>query len=447
MSQVTNLLGEMVDRQRVSDTVDQRHRRVEANLPWLDRSNGGGTAGTTLDIDENDGGLMDFPPRNLVEACDTDDDEDDDVDDDAAASAFFADLSSSPRRRLPTQRAMRNLATMLDRLGRTLTDAAPHVAAVAASIPDPTISASLPQETNGSSHTTNTTSDQDQSHTPLGGILSLWSSSRERRRQINTGGVGSLNSLQSVSIVDPDHIDYANGLVNTTRGDVRSGPRNRSASDDLAALLGSYLAAASLQSLANGDSDGGILGPLFRSSTTTNGGVTAGRGEGGELAIHIQAVFTSPGNTGGTGMMTLGTGGGDAAQISTAPFGGTRSLFSSVRNGRSSLLRSRSNQISANSAVDDDDDDSLFSELYSANPAPIDPNTSNSPTPSPSPRSDEGNRSSFVNDSTPNSTDPSIHNSIPRRRSSLYQSRRPSSERRGPGLLRIFRRRGQNDGS
>mmetsp|Transcript_7993 Transcript_7993/g.20034 ORF Transcript_7993/g.20034 Transcript_7993/m.20034 type:complete len:705 (+) Transcript_7993:1-2115(+) len=457
MTQVTNLLGEMADQQQVGDGTDQRHRRVEENLPWLVSSNDRVDVGPTLLDEDDDDELMDLPAYNVVEPCDETDEDDIDVDRNALdISAVSATSEPSPRssdsRPMYTQRGMRNLATMLDRLGRTLTDAAPHVAAVAASIPDTTISSSSPQGGSGLSDAANTAAEQDHSSTPLGGILSLWSSSRERRRQSGAAVGGSLEGPQEAARIDPDHIDYANGLVNTTRGEVRSGPRNRSSNDDLATLLGSYLAAMSLNSLVNGDSDGGNLGALLRGSTGPNGGGAAGRGEGGELAIHIQAVFTSPGNPGGTGVAGGGAGagavvgGGGVVPATAAPVGGTRGLFSSVRSGRSSLLRSRSNQLPTDSAVNNDDDESLFSDLYSENPAPIDPNTDNGLTPSPSSRSSEGNRSSFGGAPISNSTEASAQNSLSRRRSSRQSGRR-SSDRRGSGLFRVFRRRSRNEDS
>ena len=456
MTQITSLLGEMVDLQQVGDGTDQRHRRVEENLPWLVSSNDRGLT----PLDEDDGGLLDLPAYNVIEPRDETGEDDVDISRDALDISAVSATSepserSSDSRPMYTQREMRNLATMLDRLGRTLTDAAPHVHAHAAAIPDTTISSSSAQEGSGllnGTNNTSTTAEQDHTSSPLGGILSLWSSSRERRRQSSAAVGGSLEGSQEAARIDPDHVDYANGLVNTTRGEVRSGPRNRSANDDLAALLGSYLAAMSLNSLVNGDSDGGNLGALLRGSTDPDGGGATGRGEGGELAIHIQAVFTSPGNLGGTGGVAgsgVGAVVGGAGPATAVPVGGTRGLFSSVRNGRSSLLRSRSNQFPADSVANSEDDESLFSDLYSENPAPIDPNADNGSTPSPSTpssRSTEGGRSSFGGTSISNSTASSAQNSTSHNRFSR-QPRRRSSERRGSGLLRVFRRRSRNEDS
>ena len=64
-----------------------------------------------------------------------------------------------------------------------------------------------------------------------------------------------------------DHKDFASGIVNTSRGEVRSGPRNRaSQQDNVASLLGTYLAAASLGSTAssNGEKGSGATSSLAR---------------------------------------------------------------------------------------------------------------------------------------------------------------------------------------
>ena len=71
----------------------------------------------------------------------------------------------------------------------------------------------------------------------------------------------------SAGPVNPDHKDFASGIVNTSHGEVRSGPRNRaSQKDNVASLLGTYLAAASLGSTAssNGEKGSGATSSLAR---------------------------------------------------------------------------------------------------------------------------------------------------------------------------------------
>jgi hypothetical protein len=175
------------------------------------------------------------------------------------------------------------------------------------------------------------------------------------------------------------------GLVNTSRGEVRTGPRSRSQPDNVASLLGAYLAAATLGSISgsdeneNGEENGSGLG-LGRLLREERG---AGGGGGGGIDIHIHAVVTAPGvGTGGLGLATLG-----GATPTAATLGGTRNLFSSARDrssrSPSSLLRPRNPSFSHILANNDDDHDiadmGLFSELYSENPTPLHPNGSPEP--------------------------------------------------------------------
>jgi hypothetical protein len=290
--------------------------------------------------------------------------------------------------RRQTRRKLETLAPLLDRLGRTLVDAAPHVAAMAASVTerDEEEAAEDPP--------------LEQPTSPLEGLLSLLS--RDRRRQ-STGTTSSNVAVPSdghstveqtsrsgeeeaEEEIDPDYSDFATGPVNTTRGELRTGPRSLRSiqGDDVAGLLGAYLAAASLGSLVS-TSDGGSedgddgeenaqgLGRLFRER---------GNGGGGGIDIHIHAVVTAPIGAmggGGGGIATMGTAG-------TTPGGaGISSLFSQSRAERRNSLRFPS---PAAPIPQDDDDQGIFSELYSENPNPVDPTSPTNDTPQ-----DELNRS------------------------------------------------------
>lgn len=284
------------------------------------------------------------------------------------------------------QHQLETLAPLLDRLGRTLTDSAPHVAALAASLKEPE-----PEE---ESHQLETIEEHPST---LGGLLSLLS--RDRRPRTTNGqsvsssavAVQQPNDIVSVSAassttgglehdeeegeedeysaVDPDLTDYRSGLVNTTRGEVRNGPRSvgRAGSVDGASnLLGAYLAAASLA--GGGGTDGGTEEGLGR--------LLGDRGTGG-IDIHIHAVVTGPGLEGGIGVTT-----GTAGTLSD--------LLSAASTTASPPRNRRGNQPATSSpaaapfvtptrvtelTTGDDDDDGIFSDLYTENPAPIDPAT------------------------------------------------------------------------
>ncbi len=325
------------------------------------------------------------------------------------------------------QRELLNLATLFDRLGRTLTDAAPHIASLAASLPSeqPTpveeedlFDEAVEQALEEIAHSMPPDSNQNPTETSIGGLLSLWSRERRRRTQglSNTTVAHQNNGSRSGGAIDPDHEDYISGLVNTTRGEVRSGPRSRVASDDVANLLGAYLAAATLGSgTSTGDGDGDEGG-----STGANGAVGLGQllrggslgGGGGGIDIHIHAVVTGPGMTpGGVGITTLGGGGALAAATG---LGGTRNLFSSTQrrstNTNSILRTSRPSSGSLLSSrrrihlSDDEEDTGIFAELYSETPEPIDPNGSPmpgerlSPTQASSPNLGLGSRNDHPSD-------------------------------------------------
>lgn len=319
-----------------------------------------------------------------------------------------------------TRRQLEALAPLLDRLGRTLVDAAPHVASLAASM---TAEEASPGESSSG------LSSIEERNSTLGGFFSLLNRDRRRsgasseeatvvseedsgrspavasRRRLSSTGIGSSPSVASTGVnsiapnemqgastqepcppvhIDPDFVDFATGVVNTTRGEVRSGPRGRRGqSDEFAGLLGAYLAAASLAG-AIGDSDDADgndnltgLARLLRDRGTGTGGID----------IHIHAVVTAPS---GMGAGTVGTIGGGGLNL-LSPVGGITatninetapgtpndnltstfgSLFSSSRRQSPSASQSAVPTFQRN-----DDDLGIFEELYSETPEPINPSS------------------------------------------------------------------------
>lgn len=390
-------------------------------------------------------------------------------------------LHSSRRLR---QREMEALAPLLDRLGRALTDAAPHVAALAASVD---------QEADDGDED----DDDDDSHletieehpSTLGGLLSLLSRDRRRHGQSvassnaavpsgdvsaslassTTGGNEQTTTVdqeddeeeEGADIVDPDHRDFVTGLVNTTRGDIRSGPRSsssRSGSDEVASLLGAYLAAASLGGLTSvgvGDGDGTEgLGRLFRDRGNGGGGID----------IHIHAVVTAPGFDGGVmGLAGLTGGGAGAPAFPTATpvnatnagaSGGLVSLFGSrdqqsPRRSGSRRFRASNAGFSQQSSIDDDA--GIFAELYSETPEPINPSSIFTISPG---SASAGLRHRDVetdSDTPPSPSRRSRSRSRSQRRMQTQgndgsSSRSIGSQRRGGGMLgRFFRRNADNN--
>jgi len=462
LSQVSSLLGELVQRGRhdEEDGLEElpgnsstgRQRRAQEDLPWMARAG--------FSVASDDGELSSTGMADSIEDQEQDTTALSNImvpeEDDSAGGVEGVSLISENQvpfgpapRPMYNQRELRNLATILDRLGRTLTDAAPHVASLAASLPDQTTALNNRQTPNATESESAT--EVETTSAPLGGLLSLWS--RERRRQATNDE--NVEAAPTAPVVVPDHVDYASGLVNTTRGEVRSGPRSRSSSqDDVANLLGAYLAAASLGGLTSSDDDnddGSGLGRLLARGGTGGSGID----------IHIHAVVTTGGGggTGGTGLLGLGGGLGGGG-LPTGTLGATtntnnntRNLFSSSRGSRpgGSILRSRNN-VAAETAMADteDDNDDLFSELYSENPAPIDPNGTAGPgersaTVDSPPRNIGDTNSDF---SSRNLMEDQTFGSATSWAASQNTQRNPprrqSADRRS-GVFRLFRRRSRSN--
>jgi hypothetical protein len=245
------------------------------------------------------------------------------------------------RRRTPRDQrlALQALAPLLDRLGRTLVDVAPHVASLAA-VQNEQSEEPAPLDT------------IDEHPSSLGGLLSMLSRDRRRNSLASSQAVASLSTTTEPTIqtatsivdqqtvtshadvnsevsIDPDYTDFASGMVNTTRGEVRTGPRSRasSSSDELSSLLGAYLTAASLSGDDDSNNNLQLLSRLLRDRGAGGEG-----GTGGGIDIHIHAVVTTPGmgapNAGGSpggGGTTIG-GGGTAGLGGATGLGGTTGL-------------------------------------------------------------------------------------------------------------------------
>mmetsp|Transcript_53244 Transcript_53244/g.60595 ORF Transcript_53244/g.60595 Transcript_53244/m.60595 type:complete len:309 (-) Transcript_53244:109-1035(-) len=194
---------------------------------------------------------------------------------------------------------------------------------------------------------------------------------------------------------------------------------------------------------AGADNSTGLARLLSRGSS--------GSGDNG-IDIHIHAIVTAPGaSPGGMGIATIGSSG----RSPTANLGGARnsisSNWSSTGAGGGGALHGNSLSSTDVDPTDEEDYADLFSELYSENPNPIDPNsslgrgreeshatgnsqaTANSPT-----RSQNGNESAnnysstILNDEHGFSDDQSLRTSSGRNRRS--------------GVLRgLFRRRGSRN--
>merc|ERR1712238_516780 len=445
-----NQIGDEDDLEDLNPSTNNTSGRAKKDLPWMARDGDYGENSTKMKSEDS----CKSPVRcNVVEPNERDEQEN--VKDDEAE--FSSEQVPPPfgqdAKTMYSQRELRNLSTLFDRLGRILTASAQHIASLAASLPEETNNSSDQLASNISEHV-NFPEFDTPSPAPLGGLLSLWS--RERRRHNGNQESASTRPRTAIATIDPDHVDFSSGIVNTTRGEVRSGPRSRTSHDDVANLLGTYLAAASLGSATIGSDDDNGAGTGAGADNSTGLARLLSRGSSGSgdngIDIHIHAIVTAPGaSPGGMGIATIGSSG----RSPTANLGGTRnsisSNWSSTRAGGGGALHGNSLSSTDVDPMDEEDYADLFSELYSENPNPIDPNsslgrgreeshaignsqaTANSPT-----RSQNGNESAnnysstILNDEHGFSDDQSLRTSSGRNRRS--------------GVLRgLFRRRGSRN--
>jgi hypothetical protein len=465
IAQVSDLLGELVHREHDDNNNQKgdedeledlrplsRQRqtndtcgRAKKDLPWMAQEgvNDGenSTKSDKSDDDDDDRTYSSAVRCNIVDSEEEDEQENIYYDDEDAISER---VSGRDPRTMYSQRELRNLATVFDRLGRILTTSASHVASLAASLPEE-INTSSDQSASNSSERTNPP-ELETSLAPLGGLLSLWS--RERRRHNGNQENVSTRPETLTATIDPDHVDFASGVVNTSRGEFRQGPRSRTSHDDVANLLGTYLAAASLGSVTADDDNGS--GSSTGLARLLSRGSNGGSGDTG-IDIHIHAIVTAPGaSPGGMGIATIGS----AGRSPTAILGGARNLFSSsrssARSGGGGALRGNSILSTNTDPMDEEDYADLFSELYSENPRPIDPNGSlvqessqTTATGNQETENDDDNNTGSNNSQTQTNQPLGNSNGIGDERQGQNQNSSPrqSVERRSGVLRRLFRRR------
>jgi len=318
---------------------------------------------------------------------------------------------------------LRQLAPLLDRLGRTLTDAAPHIAALADSLPLSTTPSQPRRTLSHESNVSDATSyrrvsasagDADAAVGPsspeegVDGIQSLTARAahlyfgigNDDDEEEGDGLTGNLMTALTTAVpaspsstapladvlevayeemtprIDPDLTDYVNGMVNTTRGGGGGFASGRNSSMD---SLGSSLMASYLASMGGmPGSDGGMREGRNGGNANGrdnarvirmgggmggNGGSSAFGGGGPGIDIHIHAIVTGPG-IGGIGGL-----GGFAMDNAGSIGGGGATTMATPRNNDSPFF-ARESSPPWNNNLDDDDTD-LFSELYSESPDPV----------------------------------------------------------------------------
>jgi len=276
-------------------------------------------------------------------------------------------LNSQDLRNFDKQK-LEALAPLLDRLGRALIDAAPHVAAVAESIPEKkpsSVETESEEPAGGSPNRLFPIQEETPPITPTTDETDMPPLMRRVDSEVSDDG----------DEVNPDYVDFVNGFIQAARNDAptRSGGRRGSGEGSLGSSLFSALLASGNSDGGDDDEDsrnsGGRSGPrIVRvGGSGGNGGSGSGNGGGGGIDIHIHAIVTG------------GGGGGGIAGIGLEGLGGLGGLLGPppnaiVLNNSSTSAESRGGNtpvsIIPTIPSADEEEQGLFSDLYSDNPQP-----------------------------------------------------------------------------
>eukprot|EP00542_Grammatophora_oceanica_P014596 CAMPEP_0194052248 /NCGR_PEP_ID=MMETSP0009_2-20130614/44637_1 /TAXON_ID=210454 /ORGANISM="Grammatophora oceanica, Strain CCMP 410" /LENGTH=799 /DNA_ID=CAMNT_0038699751 /DNA_START=137 /DNA_END=2535 /DNA_ORIENTATION=+ len=275
------------------------------------------------------------------------------------------DVAATPNENISyNRRDLESLAPLMDRLGRLLQDAAPHVASYAATLPkneSPEPQRTPPGESNV---IVPQETEMDAVATTIG--IGSFSASNSEHFVVRPDGDSELPLVEDDEPIlqNPDYSDFTGGVINTARGEARS--RARGGNDEGASLLGTYLAAAGLESLGSNraaasgggddeeeESGSGLqsLSRAIRQRENNNGG-----GNGGGIDIHIHAIV-SPGIGPGFGGMTM-IGEPQVTPRGTTP---TQTTFETP----TSELPPAEEPPQAIDTIEDPDDQGIFADLYS----------------------------------------------------------------------------------
>jgi hypothetical protein len=166
-------------------------------------------------------------------------------------------------RKALNKKKLQDLAPLLDRLGRILIDAAPHVASIAASLPEQQDERNIEEDAKFSPQMASVDSE---------GLANVPSDDHENETLApnNSSQMADHNNGDDASIL-PDHVDFLNGFINH-RENGSNFRRRIHSSDRGSSLLSAYL-----------------------SNIVGNGGTATPGGRAGNVDVHIHAIVTGPG--------------------------------------------------------------------------------------------------------------------------------------------------------
>ena len=238
------------------------------------------------------------------------------------------------------KRNLEALGPLLDRLGRILIDVAPHVATIAESLPDPPQPATLEDTGTPSEETEEglepmTMEDSSMSLRPS------WAQSTAPSLFESESNESANNSNDDI-LANPDYVDFVHGFINHTNEGSPSRQNSRRRNQGEGGLGSSLLSAYLSSALGGGNSENGNGPRVVRV-----GGNDADGGGGSGLDIHIHAIVTGPGGSGGLPDMNF---------MQTT---GARSVRPNTDNGV--------NVVPSNPPTDEEDT-GVLDNLYSENP-------------------------------------------------------------------------------
>lgn len=170
---------------------------------------------------------------------------------------------SNVYKKMLDKKKLQDLAPLLDRLGRILIDAAPHVASIAASLPDPQNGTNIDEDTKVSSQVES----NDSEETAVAPTEAYENESLEPNANTQ---MTDLHGREDATIL-PDHVDFVNGFINHRENG--SNFRRR---------------------IQNGDRGSSLLSAYLSNMLGSGGNATQG-GRPGNVDVHIHAIVTGPG--------------------------------------------------------------------------------------------------------------------------------------------------------
>jgi len=278
------------------------------------------------------------------------------------------------------------LAPLLDRLGRTLTDAAPHVAAMASSIPPPPVKEKVIAEDDAETKEPNANDVAETPSSSRGVDLSLPGLVEPNTSAAVSASSPLLSSATNLDNTSPDednpveqtdtseYDDYAYGMVNVSRTEVpsrrdaRRHQQENNPNSSTSSLLATYLTAAGLGGGtpgANPEDTSGLSVPTL--ARLLRAGGNGEGGGGGGIDIHIHAIVTPA-----PGLAMMGGGGGVGLGLMTLPTPATEQARGLATDGSDGVAEVNPAMSTLPSLPRDDEDElGLFSELYSETPVAV----------------------------------------------------------------------------